>query len=147
MRRCKCTALSAFVADAPPRGADFETLPTLLLGVLQSLMFLLDADAFSATFEEAPTDSAAGYDRYVEIVNNYVRERSPFEVNIESKTRNAILRATDRKTFIEVTLVRQPKINAVRVWCLESARSWDLVRLRILFDYPSQGSGIEVQTH
>ena len=75
---------------------------------MQSLMFLLDAEEFSAVLEQAaPTDSAAAYDRYVEIVDKYCRESSPFEVNIECKTRTEILRATDRKVFVEITLVRQ----------------------------------------
>lgn len=70
-------------------------------------MFLLDAEAFSAALEDAHTDSDAGYERCVEIVHKYIKEGSPYEVNIESKTRNEILGATDRKIFFDLTLVRQ----------------------------------------
>lgn len=66
-------------------------------------MFLLDAEAFRTLLQGAPADSAAAYGRFVEIVDMYIREYSQFEVNIECKTRNEILEATDRKTFLELT--------------------------------------------
>eukprot|EP00752_Nemacystus_decipiens_P011672 g10359.t1 len=91
------------VMHVPPLLEAFTTFCTKAL-CSESLMFLLDVEAFSAGLEDAAADSAAGYERCVEIVDKYIREGSPFEVNIEDKTRNEILRATDRKVFMELTL-------------------------------------------
>eukprot|EP00903_Cladosiphon_okamuranus_P011688 g10993.t1 len=72
-------------------------------------MFLLDAEAFGAALEDKGTDSAAGhaYDLYVQIVDKYIRGGSPYEVNIECKTRSKVLRATDRNIFIEFALIER----------------------------------------
>jgi len=76
-------------------------------------MFLLDVEELCAVLEEKPTDSATGYEPYIAIVDKYIRERSPFEVNIESKTRTEILRTTDKKAFVELTLVSRSTISSV----------------------------------
>ena len=86
--------------------------PRLLLGYggmsLQSLMFLLDAKAFSERLEAGSTAAGAedaDHQQLVAIVGKYIRERSPYEVNIESKTKSAIVRTIERATFDELTLV------------------------------------------
>lgn len=72
----------------------------------QSLAFLVDAKAFRALLEVAPSAADdADYQQFVVIVGKYIRERSLYEINIASKTRSEILRGTERKTFKELTLV------------------------------------------
>eukprot|EP00752_Nemacystus_decipiens_P011670 g10357.t1 len=90
--------------DVTPATVVETSTPLADLPYQASLMFLLDVEAFSAGLEDAATDSAAGYERCDGIVHKYIREGSPFEVNIESKTRTEIVRATERKVFMELTL-------------------------------------------
>lgn len=72
-------------------------------------MFLLDAKAFSERLEAGSTAAGAedaDHQQLVAIVSKYIRERSPYEVNIESKTKSAIVRTTEGATFDELTLVK-----------------------------------------
>lgn len=76
-------------------------------GWVQSLMFLLAAESFKTFLEEAPTaKTTGGYARYIALVDKHIRERSPYEVNIESKIRREILRTTDKEIFEALTVVR-----------------------------------------
>lgn len=69
-------------------------------------MFLLAAEDFRNFFEEAPKAKVDGHGQYIAIVDKYIRARSPYEVNIESKTKGEILRTTDREVFNALTMVR-----------------------------------------
>lgn len=80
---------------------------------MQSLMFLQDAKAFSKWLEEPRTATDTGYEEFIAIVDKYIRDLSPYEVNIESKTKSDILRATDRDIFNGFTLVRPPNTRGV----------------------------------
>lgn len=82
-------------------------------------MFLLAAEDFRKFFEEAPAANAAAnaataYKRFVTIVDEYIREHSPYEVNIESKTKGKIIRTTDRRIFDELMLVRPSNMPVPR---------------------------------
>ncbi|CAN0232087.1 unnamed protein product [Ectocarpus sp. 8 AP-2014] len=88
----------------------------------ESLMFLVDADEFNCSLHAVSKFTTAGDDpesaavavneceenptfaQFAAVVDKYIREGSPFEVNIESKIRNEILREVDRASFERLTL-------------------------------------------
>lgn len=88
---------------------------------LKMLMFLQSVEYFSATLHAASTTSSASdtedaqFAEFVGIVNKYIRAGSPFEVNIESKTRIDVLKMTDKTTFCKQTLVRARTSPASRL--------------------------------
>lgn len=76
------------------------------------LMFLLDVEDFSASLHAISSTHPATYENetrqfaeFVVIVNNYIKDGSPFEISIESKTKIDVLKMTDRATFINQSLV------------------------------------------
>lgn len=76
------------------------------------LMFLRDAEKFSASLQVSPTARADAdekeepqFSEFVEIVDKYIKDGAPFEVNIESKTKIEVLRMTDRGIFNKQTRV------------------------------------------
>lgn len=77
---------------------------------VQSLMFLLSVESFRTSLEDTPTVKPDGYERYAAIVDKYIRERSPYEVNIESRIKREILRTTDRGIFDKLTMVRSARV-------------------------------------
>ncbi|CAM9223518.1 unnamed protein product [Ectocarpus fasciculatus] len=88
----------------------------------ESLMFLVDADEFNCSLHAvskvprgfADRESSAvsvderednpNFEQFAAIVDKYIREGSPFEVNIESKVRNEILGEVDRASFRRLSL-------------------------------------------
>lgn len=75
-------------------------------------MFLRDAEKFAASLHVAPTAGAAAdekeepqFSEFVQIVDKYIRDGAPFEVNIDSKTKIEVLRMTDRGVFNNQTRV------------------------------------------
>ncbi|CAM9339827.1 unnamed protein product [Ectocarpus sp. 6 AP-2014] len=88
----------------------------------ESLMFLVDADEFNSALHAVSKFTTAGndpesaavavnkcednpnFEQFAAIVDKYIREGSPFEVNIESKIRNDILREVDRASFERLNL-------------------------------------------
>ncbi|CAM9800624.1 unnamed protein product [Ectocarpus sp. 12 AP-2014] len=87
----------------------------------ESLMFLVDADEFNCSRHAVSkfTTSCADprscalaineredphFEQFAAIVDKYIREGSPFEVNIESTIRNEILREVDRARFRRLPL-------------------------------------------
>ncbi|CAB1100089.1 unnamed protein product [Ectocarpus sp. CCAP 1310/34] len=89
---------------------------------VESLMFLVDADEFNCSLHAVSKFTSAGadpspaamgvveceenlnFEQFAAIVDKYIREGSPFEVNIESKIRDEILREVDRASFRRLTL-------------------------------------------
>lgn len=76
------------------------------------LMFLRDAEDFSASLSIVSTTCAASEDKedlayaqLVEIIDKYIKDGSPFEINIECKTKVNITRMADKATFNKETLV------------------------------------------
>lgn len=63
----------------------------------QSLQFLVAA----MEFKESNTD----YDNFTEIIDKFVRDRSPFEVNISGKSKTAILDVADAARFAKLPSV------------------------------------------
>lgn len=76
------------------------------------LTFILDVKDFSdwlrwgSRADAAPDNKDDAHAAFSKIVDKYIKDGSPFEVNIESKTKKAILAMTDKKTFNALTLVR-----------------------------------------
>ena len=66
-------------------------------GNTQSLQFLVAAMEFK--------ESTADYEKFANIVDKFVRDRSPFEVNISGKTKTAILDVADGASFAELSAV------------------------------------------
>lgn len=72
-------------------------------------MFLLAAEDYRKLFEKeeaTPAAAGAGYKQFIAIVDEYIRVRSPYEVNIESRVKGEILRTTDKGIFDDLTMVR-----------------------------------------
>lgn len=74
---------------------------------MQSIQFLEAVRAFHAAFmtSTAVNDSAKEYKAFVEIAETYIRDNSPFEVNIDSKTKHGIMGMAREATFKELQLV------------------------------------------
>ncbi|CAM9633035.1 unnamed protein product, partial [Ectocarpus fasciculatus] len=88
----------------------------------ESLMFLVDAEEFNSSLHAvskltpglADPESAAvavneradnpNFEQFAAIVDKYIREGSPFEVNIESKIRKEILGEVDHASFKRLSL-------------------------------------------
>lgn len=70
-------------------------------------MFLLAAEDFAKRFEEeVPAGKPDSYQKYLAIVDKFIRDRSPYEVNIESRIKREILRTTDRGIYDALSTVR-----------------------------------------
>lgn len=84
-------------------------------------MFLVDANSFSEEVKAGGTTAtgdARHQEELVAIVDKYIRDDSPYEVNIECKTKTAIISATERTTFDELTLVNKSN-GCARVFTVE----------------------------
>lgn len=53
----------------------------------------------------AETKDNADFEMFTEIVEKFIKPQSAFEVNIDSKTRSAVLDVANAAIFIELTLV------------------------------------------
>ena len=77
----------------------------------QSLQFLVAAGAFKESLAKeslATPDTADGktsFDTFVAVVNKFIEDNSPFEVNIDSKTKREILSRSNRAGFQELSQV------------------------------------------
>lgn len=88
--------------------SDVQCPPWCLLVGAQSLMFLLAAEDFAKRFEEVPAGKPDSYQKYLAIVDKFIRDRSPYEVNIESRIKREILRTTDRGIFDALSTTVRP---------------------------------------
>lgn len=72
----------------------------------ESLQFLIEALEFEKSLRTAtaPND-ATEFDTFMGIVDKYIRDNSPFEVNIDSKTKRGVLAMTEEAIFKGLTLV------------------------------------------
>lgn len=105
---CKDTPAAVFHMSL-----DLRCRSCVVLADMQSLVFLLAAEDFTKRFEEAPAAKADSYhQQYVAIVDKFIRERSPYEVNIESKVKREILRTADKEVFDALSTVF-PSISAL----------------------------------
>lgn len=69
---------------------------------LQSLQFIIAAADFEALcFSGA--DESTEFDTFVGIVDRYIKDNSPFEVNIDSQAKRRIIRAVDAASFKELS--------------------------------------------
>eukprot|EP00903_Cladosiphon_okamuranus_P015053 g13926.t1 len=85
----------------------------------ESLMFLLHVEALEKTLRHGRTITALSdceesqhFETFVHVVDKYIRDGSPFEVNIDSRTKREILDAIDSKAFHELTLDDKCRILA-----------------------------------
>ncbi|CAN0232081.1 unnamed protein product [Scytosiphon promiscuus] len=67
----------------------------------ESLLFLIEISEFGDLLEAAPTDEdkTVLFERFQAAVENYVKDGAPFEINICSKTKAAVLQAADIESF------------------------------------------------
>ena len=53
----------------------------------------------------ATTDAEKGFGNLVAVIDKFIRESSPFEVNIESRTRSDLLGMADERIFRDLSQV------------------------------------------
>lgn len=80
------------------------------IGRKKMLMFLRDVEEFSTSLYTASTSRAASrakkgrnFAEFVVILNTYIKDGSPFEIEIETETKNDILKMADREAFDKLT--------------------------------------------
>ncbi|CAM9279854.1 unnamed protein product, partial [Ectocarpus fasciculatus] len=99
----------------PPLLEAFQELCQKAL-CIESLMFLKAAVGFRESLHASTANDDDNFVLLTEIVNKYVKGGSPFEVNIDSKTKANILEKTTRETFVQLPQDDVAKIldNAAR---------------------------------
>ncbi|CAM9446566.1 unnamed protein product [Pylaiella littoralis] len=98
------------IIHSPPLYEAFEGYCRKAL-CCEMLMFLRDVEDFSASLHAAATTSAARHARRsrqfaecIVIINKYIKDGSPFEINIKGTTRTEILMMADRVKFNKLPL-------------------------------------------
>lgn len=109
---CFMEFFTGVVISIPPNGHPLRRINPA--HNVQSLMFLTEASDFFDSLEEANhADADASFRRFETIVEKYIKNGSPFEVNISFKTKAAILGVANAENFRELTRVRSSP-NATR---------------------------------
>ena len=72
----------------------------------KSLMFLIAASNFNDALHASHAEDTTLFKHLEEIVEKYVLEGAPFEINIDSQTKSRILRLTSADNFHKLSMVR-----------------------------------------
>lgn len=94
---CQCTALP------PPTHSPW---PVPVSSRTQSILFLKAAWAFNDSVHASTANEDTNFALFMEIFDQYIKDGSPFEVNIDSKTKSFIKTRTNMETFKQLPLVR-----------------------------------------
>ena len=90
--------------------ASFPSSPLrcLLRTYLQSFQFLVDASEFQSSIHAATSiqEGKDCYEEFVSIINEYIKDNSNSEINIDSRTKTQILRFEGRSSYASLDMVR-----------------------------------------
>lgn len=83
----------------------------------ESLQFLIAVNEFKKSLRTPgeTDDTTKHFAKLCEIIDKFVRDRSPFEVNIGSNTKFAVLKMANAANFRELSLVRTMHINYIGI--------------------------------
>ncbi|CAN0335808.1 unnamed protein product, partial [Ectocarpus sp. 12 AP-2014] len=70
----------------------------------ESIMFLKAARAYNDSVYASTANADTNFALFMEILDKYIKDGSPFEINIESKTKSFIMRRTDKEAFKQLPL-------------------------------------------
>ena len=76
---------------------------------LQSFQFLVDASEFESSVYAATSSQGVKdcYDEFLVIVDEYIKDNSNSEINIDSRTKKQILRFEGHSSYAALDLVRE----------------------------------------
>lgn len=75
--------------------------------IIQSIQFLVAVKEYEESLRvQDELDATNLFEKLSEIIDKFVRDRSPFEVNVGSNVKCAVLKMADAANFMELSLVR-----------------------------------------
>ena len=88
---------------------------------VQSFQFLVDVSEFQSSFHHAQRSEEGRHDDFndfIRIVNEYIKDNSSSEVNIDCTTRSAILAFVERSEYESLDAVRTGELSERKQLCL-----------------------------
>ncbi|CAN0081572.1 unnamed protein product [Ectocarpus sp. 12 AP-2014] len=70
----------------------------------ESILFLKAARAYNDSAYASTANEDTNFALFMDIFDKYIKDGSPFEINIESKTKSFIMRRTDKEAFKQLPL-------------------------------------------
>ncbi|CAM9955633.1 unnamed protein product [Ectocarpus sp. 8 AP-2014] len=70
----------------------------------ESILFLKAAWAFNDSVYASTANEDTNFALFMDIFDKYIKDGSPFEINIDSKTKSFIMKRTDREAFKQLPL-------------------------------------------
>ena len=77
---------------------------------MQSFQFLVDVENFQRSVHAAHSSGEEGrecYEQYVAIVDEYIKDNSNSEINIDSRAKKKIMGFEERSSYASLDLVRE----------------------------------------
>lgn len=73
---------------------------------MQTILFLEAAWAFKTSVRASTATEDSNFALFMDIFDNYIKDGSPFEVNIDSNTKSCIVQRTNMDAFKQLPRVR-----------------------------------------
>lgn len=102
-------------------------------------MFLVAASNFDDALHASHAEDTTLFKQLEEIVEKYVLEGAPFEINIDSQTKSRILRLASAASFHKLSMVRTYRLLIwnIHSYSVSHSRGTDLLQTLAWFSLPS----------